>query len=177
MHDRISVDHDGHILLIGVNRPEKRNAFDLVTIEQLAAAFDRLGDDREIRVDVLYGHGDHFSTGLDLDDVGPALAERGPQALAGTGAYDPSACGELPLAFGPVARRLKEGASEQELGLDRLRRVVEHRVGAHEATLWWSYRVEPPSPGSSGLLGKLASEATCRRSSVGFRRWSARTPA
>lgn len=47
----------------------------------------------------------------------------------------------LPLAFGPVARRLKEGASEEELGLDRLRRVVEHRVGAREATLWWSYCV------------------------------------
>ncbi|HET7855333.1 MAG TPA: hypothetical protein VFL41_02640 [Gaiellaceae bacterium] len=47
----------------------------------------------------------------------------------------------LPLAFGPVARRLNEGASEQELGLDRLRRVVERRIGARKAALWWSYRV------------------------------------
>ena len=89
MHDRISVERDGHILLIGVNRPEKRNAFDLATIEQLAAAYERLGADREIRVGVLYGHGDHFSAGLDLADVEPALAERGPQVLAGTGLYDP----------------------------------------------------------------------------------------
>jgi SAM-dependent methyltransferase len=47
----------------------------------------------------------------------------------------------LPLAFGPVARKLNEGASKEELGLDHLSQVVERRVGAGEATLWWSYRV------------------------------------
>jgi SAM-dependent methyltransferase len=47
----------------------------------------------------------------------------------------------LPLAFGPVARRLNEGASEEELGLDHLRRVVERRVGKRGTTLWWSHRV------------------------------------
>jgi ubiquinone/menaquinone biosynthesis C-methylase UbiE len=48
---------------------------------------------------------------------------------------------QLPLAFGSVARRLNEGASEEDLGLDRLRRTVEQRLGARDATLWWSYRV------------------------------------
>lgn len=47
----------------------------------------------------------------------------------------------LPLAFGPVARRLSEGASEQELGLAGLRRVAERVIGADATTLWWSYRV------------------------------------
>ena len=89
MPDRITLERDGHVLLIGVNRPEKRNAFDLSTIEQLAAAYDRLGADRELRAGVLFGHGDHFSAGLDLGEVGPAVAERGPHALAGPGRYDP----------------------------------------------------------------------------------------
>ncbi len=89
MPDRVTVDPDGHVLLIGVNRPEKRNAFDLATIEQLAAAYDRLGAEDELRVGVLFAHGDHFSAGLDLSEVGPAVAERGPQALAGPGRYDP----------------------------------------------------------------------------------------
>lgn len=89
MPDRITVERDGHILLIGVNRPEKRNAFDLSTIEQLAAAYDRLGAERDLRVGVLFGHGAHFSAGLDLAEVGPAVAERGPHALAGPGRYDP----------------------------------------------------------------------------------------
>ncbi len=89
MPDTVTVDRDGHVLLIGVNRAEKRNAFDLSTIEQLAAAYDRLGTDPEVRVGVLFGHGDHFSAGLDLSEVGPAVAEHGPQRLAGTGPYDP----------------------------------------------------------------------------------------
>lgn len=87
--DRINVELDGNILMIGLNRPEKRNAFDLAMIEQLAAAYERLGEEGEIRVGVLYAHGDHFSAGLDLAEVGPLVAERGPEILAGTGRYDP----------------------------------------------------------------------------------------
>jgi enoyl-CoA hydratase len=89
MGDRITVDVDDHVLLIGVNRPGKRNAFDLATIEQLSAAYERLADDDTLRVGVLYGHGDHFSAGLDLAEVGPAVAEGGPEVLAGPGRYDP----------------------------------------------------------------------------------------
>jgi len=89
MSERITVDRDGHVLLIGVNRPEKRNAFDLATIEQLAAAYERLADDRELRVGVLYAHGEHFSAGLDLAEVGPVVASDGPTALTGGGRYDP----------------------------------------------------------------------------------------
>src|SRR5450432_2804476 len=89
--DRITLERDGHVLLIGVNRPEKRNAFDLSTIEQLAAAYDRLGADRELRAGVLFGHGDHFSAGLDLAEVGPAVAQSGPGAIAGAHRFDPFA--------------------------------------------------------------------------------------
>ena len=89
MPDRVTVERDGHVLLIGVNRPEKRNAFDLATIEQFAAAYDRLGAERELRSGVLFAHGDHFSAGLDLGEVGPAVVERGPQAVAGPGRFDP----------------------------------------------------------------------------------------
>ncbi|MFT3711479.1 MAG: crotonase/enoyl-CoA hydratase family protein [Archangium sp.] len=89
MTSRVTVERDGDVLLMGVNRPEKRNAFDLATIAELAAAYERLGDDASLRVGVLFGHGDHFSAGLDLSEVGPAVAEKGPHALAGAGKYDP----------------------------------------------------------------------------------------
>jgi enoyl-CoA hydratase len=89
MTDRITLERDGHVLLMGVNRPEKRNAFDLATIAQLGAAYERLGTDADLRAGVLFAHGEHFSAGLDLAEVGPAVAERGPQALAGDSAYDP----------------------------------------------------------------------------------------
>jgi enoyl-CoA hydratase len=89
MSQRVTVEQDGHVLVMGINRPEKRNAFDLSTIAELAAAYERLGQDPELRVGVLFGHGDHFSAGLDLAEVGPAVGEKGPHALAGGRAYDP----------------------------------------------------------------------------------------
>ncbi len=89
MNERVTVDLEGHVLLIGLNRPEKRNAFDLALIDQLAAAYERLASDDEARVGLLYAHGAHFSAGLDLAEVGPVVAEKGPAALAGGRAYDP----------------------------------------------------------------------------------------
>src|SRR6266545_1066227 len=53
--ERVTTDKDGHVLLVGVNRPEKRNAFDLAVIRQLAAAYERLGDDHDLRVGDLFG--------------------------------------------------------------------------------------------------------------------------
>jgi enoyl-CoA hydratase/carnithine racemase len=87
--ERVTLERDGHVLLMGINRPEKRNAFDLATIDALAAAYEELGRDPELRVGVLFGHGDHFSAGLDLAQVGPAVAQHGPQALGGGRTYDP----------------------------------------------------------------------------------------
>jgi enoyl-CoA hydratase len=89
MSDVVTVDLVDHVLLIGVNRPEKRNAHDLEVIEALGAAYGRLAEDDDARVGVLFGHGDHFSAGLDLAEVGPHVAEQGPGALAGEGGYDP----------------------------------------------------------------------------------------
>lgn len=86
---RVTVEATGGVLLMGINRPAKRNAFDLETIEALGRAYQRLGDDPELRVGVLFAHGDHFSAGLDLAVVGPKVAAEGPKALAGSGSYDP----------------------------------------------------------------------------------------
>jgi enoyl-CoA hydratase len=87
--DRISVERADDVLLIGINRPDKRNAFSLAMIEQLSAAYQQLGDDPQVRVGVLFAHGGHFSAGLDLAEVWPMLAGRGPQVLKGVGRYDP----------------------------------------------------------------------------------------
>lgn len=89
MSPRVTVEQDGHVLLIGVNRPEKRNAWDRRTIDEVGLAYDRLAEDADVRVAVLHGFGDHFSAGLDLADVWPAIQDDGPDALAGGGAYDP----------------------------------------------------------------------------------------
>jgi len=56
----------GHILLIGLNRPEKYNGYTPTMAEQLVTALTRLDEDVHLRVGVIFGHGDHFSAGLDL---------------------------------------------------------------------------------------------------------------
>jgi SAM-dependent methyltransferase len=48
---------------------------------------------------------------------------------------------QLPRVFGPVARRLDEGATERDLGLDRYQEAVRSRLKPGANTMWWSYRV------------------------------------
>lgn len=88
---RFTVEKDGHVLLIGINRPEKRNAFDVPMFVELASAYERLAHEDDLRVGVLFAHGDHFSAGLDLANVAPVVAERGPAAISGSRRYDPFA--------------------------------------------------------------------------------------
>ena len=89
MSDRVTTAREGHVLLIGINRPEKRNAFDLQTIHELGVAYETLGKDDDLRCGVVFAHGPHFSAGLDLAEVGPKIAAEGPAALAGSHAFDP----------------------------------------------------------------------------------------
>jgi len=72
--EAVTTELVGHVLLIGLNRPEKYNAFNLALIDQLAQAYHRLENDPEVRCGVLYGRGKHFTSGLDLAQVGPEIA-------------------------------------------------------------------------------------------------------
>jgi len=85
---RVTVDRDGHILLIGFNRPEKRNAADLQLLEELAIAYGELENDPSLRVGFVYAHGDHFTGGLDLADVGPRIGADGLD-ITGRGGINP----------------------------------------------------------------------------------------
>lgn len=75
--ERVTVQRDGHVLLIGLNRADKRNAADFELLQQLSLAYARLERDPEIRVGLVFAHGDHFTGGLDLVDIGPRLGASG----------------------------------------------------------------------------------------------------
>jgi enoyl-CoA hydratase len=66
---RVTIERDGHVLLIGLDRPDKRNAADWRMLQQLTLAYGELDRDPELRAGLVFGHGDHFSAGLDLEDV------------------------------------------------------------------------------------------------------------
>ncbi len=85
---RITVERDGHVLLIGLNRPEKRNAADLALLQELALAYGELERDPELRAGFVFAHGDHFTGGLDLADIAPRIGVDGLHAVP-DGGIDP----------------------------------------------------------------------------------------
>lgn len=74
---RITVEKDHGVLLIGFNRPSKRNAADLRLLRELSLAYGELERDPELRVGLVFAHGDHFTAGLDLADVAPRIGANG----------------------------------------------------------------------------------------------------
>ncbi|MFO0758503.1 MAG: crotonase/enoyl-CoA hydratase family protein [Byssovorax sp.] len=71
---RVSTEKQGHVFLIGLDRPAKRNAFDLPMYESLAHAYATLQADDDLRAGVVFAHGEHFTAGLDLAQFSPVFA-------------------------------------------------------------------------------------------------------
>ncbi len=85
---KVTVEKQGHVLLIGLNRLEKLNAADMAMLQELALAYGKLDSDPELRVGLVFAHGDHFTAGLDLADVAPRLNADG-LAMVPEGGLDP----------------------------------------------------------------------------------------
>ena len=84
----VNVEKQGHILKIGLNRPEKMNAMNRAMYHEIAAAYYQLQHDPELRVAVMYAEGDHFTSGLQLDDWAGVFAN-GKGIEPGEGELDP----------------------------------------------------------------------------------------
>ncbi|OPL11469.1 MAG: enoyl-CoA hydratase [Firmicutes bacterium ML8_F2] len=63
---KITVEEKDHILLVGLNRPEKMNAVDPDMYLEIAAALGKLHNEHNLRCGVLFAHGDHFTSGIDM---------------------------------------------------------------------------------------------------------------
>jgi enoyl-CoA hydratase/carnithine racemase len=84
---QISLERRGHVLLMGLDRVAKRNAFDLPLWDGLCRAYGELERDPELRVGVLHAHGEHFTGGLDLPQWSGMFA--GKQFAIPAGGIDP----------------------------------------------------------------------------------------
>ena len=60
-------ERDGHVLVVTMNRPDRRNALSLEMMDGMSAAWDEANSDPEIRVVVLTGAGGAFCAGADLE--------------------------------------------------------------------------------------------------------------
>ena len=77
----LEVERTGPVLRVWLNRPERRNALDGATLEEIAALFTDLQRDFESRVVILAGRGLSFSAGADRKSPpGAATAETGSES-------------------------------------------------------------------------------------------------
>ena len=88
---RIVCEQRGTLLLIGIDRPAKRNGFTPDMLCALGEAYTRLDDDASLRVGVLHAFGAHVTAGLDLPSFAP-LMQRGEKAVP-LGLVDPTDIG------------------------------------------------------------------------------------
>lgn len=73
--DTISVDRDGPVATLSLNRPDVRNAMNPEMIGEIRTAFDDLNGNSDIRVIVLQGNGHAFCAGGDLNWMRDVLGQ------------------------------------------------------------------------------------------------------
>lgn len=66
----------GPVRIIGIDRPDRRNAVDRTTADSLADAFRRFDGDDDVSVAVLYGEGGTFCAGADLKAIADGTPNR-----------------------------------------------------------------------------------------------------
>lgn len=65
----INASQSGNVLVVELNRPEKRNALRLEDLQELRRITLEAGGDSGIRCMVIAGAGGHFSAGADIDEL------------------------------------------------------------------------------------------------------------
>ena len=68
--DDCTIERDGAVVIITMNRPEKKNALSATMLVGLADAYTYVDDTHDIRCAILTGSGGAFSSGMDLVSMG-----------------------------------------------------------------------------------------------------------
>ncbi len=72
---KVLVEEIDRVLIIKLNRPEKRNAFDLEMYQDLSVAYGELHRNKNLYCGLLVASGDHFTAGLDLNEWAPLFSK------------------------------------------------------------------------------------------------------
>jgi enoyl-CoA hydratase len=85
---KVTAERRGQIVLIGINRPYIQNRIDPEAYNGLAKAYYQYDHDPSLRAAVLFGHGDNFSRGIDVNAF-QALAASGRPLMTEGETIDP----------------------------------------------------------------------------------------
>ncbi|MBC8088846.1 MAG: enoyl-CoA hydratase family protein [Phycisphaerae bacterium] len=84
-HFRWSLEHDGGVAVITLNRPERKNPLTFNSYVELRDCFRALASDRTIRAVIITGEGGNFCSGGDVFEIiGPLTEMNTPDLLAFT---------------------------------------------------------------------------------------------
>src|SRR5690554_1509580 len=75
-YSTLSVEQNGAIAQIRLNRPDKANAMNLPMWEEIGQAFQWADQEESVRVVILSGEGKHFCSGIDLMDFSQVLMSK-----------------------------------------------------------------------------------------------------
>lgn len=138
--ERIEIEHDGPVLRVWLNRPDKRNAHDIAMITEVGDLFASLAADFETKVVVLGGRGPTFCAGADRkEQLGPAATPREERYRAHLGRRATRAIEDCPI---PTLARVQGHAAG---GGSCFATSCDFRVTT-ESTQWWVPEVELGTP-------------------------------
>ncbi|MGE5597565.1 MAG: enoyl-CoA hydratase/isomerase family protein [Hyphomicrobiales bacterium] len=80
MSDVVKIEQDGHVRVITLNRPERKNALSDELAWGIVNAIDDSVQDDDTWVVAITGSGDSFCAGLDLTGTGPSASPLSPQS-------------------------------------------------------------------------------------------------
>jgi enoyl-CoA hydratase/carnithine racemase len=151
MNDPVLYEHDGGIVTLTLNRPEKRNPIsERDIVDALVAALARVQADGSARVVILTGAGSAFSSGGDLKAMAAGLDERARDPAA-TVAYYTQGIQRIPLAFEALDAPVIAAVNGPAIGAGcDLACMCDLRIAAEEARFAESFVKIGIVPGDGG---------------------------
>ena len=73
--ENCTIERDGSVVIMTMNRPEKRNALSAPMLVGLADAYTYIDDHDDVSCGILTGAGGHFCSGMDLVSMGAPRSE------------------------------------------------------------------------------------------------------
>src|SRR5215210_4356095 len=87
--ENVLIEKRGRVAIVTVNRPDKLNALNIATRNDILAAFDELEGDTEIRVVIITGAGEKaFIAGADINEFAGMTAVSQRAVMKGRRAFD-----------------------------------------------------------------------------------------
>ncbi|ETW94771.1 MAG: hypothetical protein ETSY1_33430 [Candidatus Entotheonella factor] len=177
MYDNVTLERDGHIAIVTMQRPDRRNSLSDPMLLDLSAALRELVDDRQIGAVVFTGAPPVFSAGADSPSLKRAATESERRQVFG------SRQTQFRRLFGRVTNQL------EQLDQPVICAVNGHAVGggwgltlgcdfrfAAEEAQFWLPEVDLGTPlgvGSTMRLVRLAGEAMAKEIIMGCARYTA----